>query len=54
MRHHRALEIASRLKLPATYDAHYLALVERLGVELVTADRRLFAAARRAFPVRLL
>ena len=39
--HRQALAIAGRLKLPAAYDAHYLALAEREGVEFFTADRRL-------------
>ncbi|RMF29966.1 MAG: PIN domain-containing protein [Chloroflexi bacterium] len=37
--HHRALQLAAHLSLPAAYDAHYLALAERLGAELWTADR---------------
>ena len=32
--HQRAREIATKYKLPATYDAHYLALAEGMGVEL--------------------
>lgn len=40
--HQRARELAVQYKLPATYDAHYLALAERLNVELWTADARLF------------
>lgn len=39
--HHRALEIANRYDLSATYDAHYVALAESLGCELWTADQRL-------------
>lgn len=31
--HRRALELASQFALPATYDAHYLALAETLGAE---------------------
>lgn len=30
--HRQALKIAQRHNLPATYDAHYLALAERLGI----------------------
>lgn len=43
--HRRALRLASVLELPAAYDAHYLALAERLNAEFWTADRRLFLAA---------
>ena len=38
----RALEFAQRFNLPATYDAHYLALAEREDCELWTADTRLW------------
>ena len=40
--HKRALSMAQELGLPATYDAHYLALAERMGAQFWTADRRLF------------
>jgi predicted nucleic acid-binding protein len=40
--HQEALVLANLYGLPATYDAHYLALAQRLQVELWTADRRLF------------
>jgi predicted nucleic acid-binding protein len=39
--HVAAVLLARRLQLAATYDAHYLALAERLGAEFWTADRRL-------------
>ena len=39
--HHRAMGMALQFALPAVYDAHYLALAERLGAEMWTADRRL-------------
>ena len=53
--HLRAVELAQELSLPATYDAHYLALAERLGAEFWTADRRLVKKAQRTFDfVRLL
>lgn len=39
--HVRAWEIARRLNLPTTYDAHYLALAEMRGCEFWTADERL-------------
>jgi len=38
----RAIELADRFNLPATYDSHYLALAEREGCELWTADTRLW------------
>jgi predicted nucleic acid-binding protein len=37
----RAAEMAWTLDLPAAYDAHYLALAERLDAELWTCDHRL-------------
>lgn len=48
--HRRALELADHFDLPATYDAHYLALAERLGAEFWTADRRLVKAVGTALP----
>jgi predicted nucleic acid-binding protein len=52
--HQRALEIAQERGLPADYDAHYLALAERLDAELWTATRRLRSAVGAALPwVRL-
>lgn len=44
--HRRALNLASSLQLPATYDAHYLALSEQLSAQFWTADRRLFRAVQ--------
>jgi predicted nucleic acid-binding protein len=42
--HRRAKALAERYQLPATYDAHYLALAERLECELWTADQRMAQA----------
>lgn len=42
--HIRALALAARFDLPATYDAHYLALAEELNCEFWTADKRLARA----------
>ncbi len=42
--HQQALRMAHNYNLPATYDAHYLALAARFDVELQTADKRLFNA----------
>lgn len=39
--HVKAREIAMRYNLPATYDAHYLALAEWMEIDLWTADLRL-------------
>ena len=43
--HGRALRLAAELVLPAASDAHYVALAQRLGAELWTADQRLARAA---------
>jgi predicted nucleic acid-binding protein len=52
--HNAAVAMAARFSLPAAYDAHYLALSERLGAEFWTADRRLVRAVQAALPwVRL-
>lgn len=48
--HPRALEIADAYGLPATYDAHYVALAELLGCDFWTADERLVATLSAAFP----
>jgi predicted nucleic acid-binding protein len=39
--HLSAKRFAERFALSATYDAHYLALADRLGAEFWSADRRL-------------
>jgi predicted nucleic acid-binding protein len=52
--HLHALTIAQRHRLPATYDAHYLALAERLGIDFYTGDQRLWNSVRHQLPwVRL-
>ena len=48
--HSRALEIAHEQELPATYDAHYVALAERFRVPLWTCDRRLADARGDGLP----
>lgn len=45
--HREALQLATDLALPATYDAHYLALAQRFTAEFWTSDRRLSRAVRR-------
>lgn len=49
--HANALMISDRFDLPATYDAHYLALAENLDCEFWTADKRLARATNNAFPL---
>jgi len=48
--HIQALKIAQRLNLSASYDAHYLALAERLEIEFWTADQRLFNSVQSSLP----
>ena len=43
----QAMEFAQRFHLPATYDAHYLALAYEEQCECWTADRRLWTAVTR-------
>ena len=43
----QAMEFAERFRLPATYDAHYLALAYAEQCECWTADRRLWNAVKR-------
>ncbi len=40
----RAMELALSYRQSASYDAHYLALAERLGCELWTADRQFWSS----------
>lgn len=47
---HRALILARQFNLPAAYDAHYLALAERLEAEFWTCDRRLVRAVQTTLP----
>lgn len=42
----RAIELANQYNLPATYDSHYLALAERKGCELWTADLRMWNSVK--------
>lgn len=48
--HSRAMELAHEHHLPATYDAHYVALAERFRVPLWTCDGRLAEALRGGAP----
>lgn len=45
--HQAALKIAQTYEMPAAYDAHYVALAERLGCEVWTDDRRLVRQVQR-------
>jgi predicted nucleic acid-binding protein len=52
--HAEAIVMARRFNRPATYDAHFLALAERLGIDFYTGDRRLWNTVRHQLPwVRL-
>jgi predicted nucleic acid-binding protein len=48
--HEAALAVAERFSLPAAYDAHYLALAQRLGGEFWTADARLVRTVQGELP----
>ncbi len=48
--HLDAIRIASAFRLPAAYDAHYLALAEREGIDFYTLDRRLVNAVGKHLP----
>lgn len=48
--HESALEFAERFHLKAAYDAHYLALADRLACPFWTADRRLYNSVSRSLP----
>lgn len=45
----KALDFATHYKLPAAYDAHYLALAAREQCEFWTADERLYNAVKDQF-----
>lgn len=50
----QALRLAIQHELPSAHDAHYLALAERLSIELWTANAQLVAAVEDRVPwVRL-
>lgn len=48
--HERATSIALELASGAAYDAHYLALIERLSIPFYTCAARLYNAAHHRFP----
>ncbi len=48
--HAKAMKLARRFGRPAAYDAHYLVLAERMGIDFWTVDRRLANAVRHALP----
>ncbi|BAZ22509.1 hypothetical protein NIES4073_33930 [Kalymmatonema gypsitolerans NIES-4073] len=48
--HTEALNLARSLRLPATYDAHYLALAQRLECEFWTSDRKLVNSVKPTLP----
>lgn len=48
--HRRAITLANQLNLPASYDAHYLALAEWLQCPFWTNDRRLVNSVSARLP----
>ena len=48
--HRAAWDMATRLNLPAAYDAYYLALAEMLGCEFWTADKKLRNMVKDSLP----
>jgi predicted nucleic acid-binding protein len=48
--HQRALALADLFRLPAAYDAHYIALAEMLDCDFWTADERLINSLRGGVP----
>lgn len=47
--HLEAMELARKFGHPASYDAHYLAVARRLGVDFFTCDRRLANSVQNEF-----
>ncbi len=47
----QAFDLAVRLRRPAAYDAHYLALAQQLQCPFWTADERLYNAVHAEFPL---
>ena len=45
--HRRAAQLAVRMNLQATYNAHYLALAERMSIDYWTGDKRLVNVSHR-------
>jgi predicted nucleic acid-binding protein len=53
--HMEALDVARRFGIGSVYDAHFLSLAERLGIELITADARLYERVGKRSPwIRLM
>lgn len=48
--HRRAVEIAQQWQLPATYDAHYLAVAERYQAQFFTTDAKLVSVIQADLP----
>lgn len=48
--HEKAWELARQFNRPQAYDSYYLALAEMLGLELWTADARLYNVAKHQLP----
>ncbi|HET8522412.1 MAG TPA: type II toxin-antitoxin system VapC family toxin [Thermomicrobiales bacterium] len=48
--HGAAVAMAVAHAQPATYDAHYLALADKLGIDFYTGDRRLWNAVHHQLP----
>jgi predicted nucleic acid-binding protein len=46
----RTWELATEFNRPNVYDSHYLALAEKMGCELWTADERLFNSVKDKLP----